>query len=251
MAFKFNKKKSTMLNSVVNNEFTNELIVNENNQIKDYTIWNRVLSTVDGMDRSMFSIANAQNDVNVNIVIPALNICSDIVDGYLNDSYYKSEIKQICDSRTDLDYNNFVKDIKTKQIRKSVISGVTDFVLPTLVNKLIEPKLDNSKVGKIIYNLNIPGLVGIVSGSAIDTAINKSELKRYLDKDDQLKTTATSYYLGKYKYANGQNSNFTTRNTNNTKNKIVGAVCGSIFNEAIGLIMDKCVKHDEEEIVKS
>ena len=35
MAFKFNKKKSTMLNSVVNNEFTNELIVNEDNQIKD------------------------------------------------------------------------------------------------------------------------------------------------------------------------------------------------------------------------
>ena len=246
MAFKFNKKKS---NSVVNNHFTNELIINEDNQIKDYTIWNRVISTIDGMDRSMFSIANAQN--NVNVVIPALNICSDIVDGYHNDSYYKSEIKQICNSRTDLDYNNFVKDIKTKQIRKSIISGVTDFVLPTLVNKLIEPKLNKNKVGKVIYYLNIPSLVGIVSGSAIDTAINKSELKQYLDKDDQLKISSTSYYLGEYKYANGQNSNFTTRNMNNTKNKIVGAVCGSIFSEAIGLIMDKCAKHDEEEIVKS
>ena len=249
MIFKSNKKKSNTSNSVVNNHFTNELVVNEDNQIKDYTIWNRVISTIDGMDRSMFSIANAQN--NVNVVIPALNICSDIVDGYHNDSYYKSEIKQICNSRTDLDYNNFVKDIKTKQIRKSVISGVTDFVLPTLVNKLIEPKLNKTKVGKVIYYLNIPSLVGIVSGSAIDTAINKSELKQYLDKDDQLKISSTSYYLGEYKYANGQNSNFTTRNMNNTKNKIVGAVCGSIFNEAIGLIMDKCVKHDEEEIVKS
>lgn len=249
MIFKSNKKKSNTPNSAVNNHFTNELIVNEDNQIKDYTIWNRVISTIDGMDRSMFSIANAQN--NVNVVIPALNISSDIVDSYYNDSYYKSEIKQICNSRTDLDYNNFVKDIKTKQIRKSVISGVTDFVLPTLVNKLIEPKLNKNKVGKIIYYLNIPSLLGIASGSVIDTAINKSELKRYLDKDDQLKTTATSYYLGKYKYANGQNSNFTTRNTNNTKNKIVGAVCGSIFSEAIGLIMDKCAKHDEEEIVKS
>ena len=249
MIFKSNKKKSNTLNSVVNNHFTNELVVNEDNQIKDYTIWNRVISTIDGMDRSMFSIANAQN--NVNLVIPALNICSDIVDSYHNDSYYKSEIKQICNSRTDLDYNNFVKDIKTKQIRKSVISGVTDFVLPTLVNKLIEPKLNKNKVGKVIYYLNIPSLVGIASGSAIDTAINKSELKRYLDKNDQLKISSTSYYLGEYKYANGQNSNFTTRNMNNTKNKIVGAVCGSIFNEAIGLIMDKCVKHDEEEIVKS
>ena len=249
MIFKSNKKKSNASNSVVNNHFTNELIVNEDNQIKDYTIWNRVISTIDGMDRSMFSIANAQN--NVNVVIPALNICSDIVDGYHNDSYYKSEIKQICNSRTDLDYNNFVKDIKTKQIRKSIISGVTDFVLPTLVNKLIEPKLNKNKVGKVIYYLNIPSLVGIVSGSAIDTAINKSELKQYLDKDDQLKISSTSYYLGEYKYANGQNSNFTTRNMNNTKNKIVGAVCGSIFSEAIGLIMDKCTKHDEEEIVKS
>ena len=249
MIFKSNKKKSNTLNSVVNNHFTNELVVNEDNQIKDYTIWNRVISTIDGMDRSMFSIANAQN--NVNLVIPALNICSDIVDSYHNDSYYKSEIKQICNSRTDLDYNNFVKDIKTKQIRKSVISGVTDFVLPTLVNKLIEPKLNKNKVGKVIYYLNIPSLVGIASGSAIDTAINKSELKQYLDKDDQLKISSTSYYLGEYKYANGQNSNFTTRNMNNTKNKIVGAVCGSIFSEAIGLIMDKCVKHDEEEIVKS
>ena len=249
MIFKSNKKKSNTLNSVVNNHFTNELVVNEDNQIKDYTIWNRVISTIDGMDRSMFSIANAQN--NVNLVIPALNICSDIVDSYHNDSYYKSEIKQICNSRTDLDYNNFVKDIKTKQIRKSIISGVTDFVLPTLVNKLIEPKLNKNKVGKVIYYLNIPSLVGIASGSAIDTAINKSELKRYLDKNDQLKISSTSYYLGEYKYANGQNSNFTTRNMNNTNNKIVGAVCGSIFSEAIGLIMDKCVKHDEEEIVKS
>lgn len=249
MIFKSNKKKSNTSNSVVNNYFTNELIINEDNQIKDYTIWNRVISTIDGMDRSMFSIANAQN--NVNVVIPALNICSDIVDGYHNDSYYKSEIKQICNSRTDLDYNNFVKDIKTKQIRKSIISGVTDFVLPTLVNKLIEPKLNKNKVGKVIYYLNIPSLVGIASGSAIDTAINKSELKQYLNKDDQLKISSTSYYLGEYKYANGQNSNFTTRNTNNTKNKIVGAVCGSIFNEAISLIMDKCAKHDEEEIVKS
>ena len=249
MIFKSNKKKSNTLNSVVNNHFTNELVVNEDNQIKDYTIWNRVISTIDGMDRSMFSIANAQN--NVNLVIPALNICSDIVDSYHNDSYYKSEIKQICNSRTDLDYNNFVKDIKTKQIRKSIISGVTDFVLPTLVNKLIEPKLNKNKVGKVIYYLNIPSLVGIASGSAIDTAINKSELKRYLDKNDQLKISSTSYYLGEYKYANGQNSNFTTRNMNNTNNKIVGAVCGSIFSEAIGLIMDKCAKHDEEEIVKS
>lgn len=249
MAFKFNKKKSNTSNSVVNNHFTNELIINEDNQIKDYTIWDRVISTVDGMDRSMFSIANVQN--NVNLVIPALNISSDIVDGYYNDSYYKSEIKQICNSRTDLDYNNFVKDIKTKQIRKSIISGVTDFVLPTLVNKLIEPKLNKNKVGKVIYYLNIPSLVGIASGSAIDTAINKSELKRYLDKNDQLKISSTSYYLGEYKYANGQNSNFTTRNMNNTNNKIVGAVCGSIFSEVIGLIMDKCAKHDEEEIVKS
>ena len=206
-------------------------------------MWDRVISTIDGMDRSMFSIANVQN--NVNVVIPALNISSDIVDGYYNDSYYKSEIKQICNSRTDLDYNNFVKDIKTKQIRKSIISGVTDFVLPTLVNKLIEPKLNKNKVGKVIYYLNIPSLVGIASGSAIDTAINKSELKRYLDKNDQLKISSTSYYLGEYKYANGQNSNFTTRNMNNTNNKIVGAVCGSIFSEAIGLIVDKCVKHDE------
>ena len=236
MIFKSNKKKSNTSNSVVNNHSTNELIVNEDNQIKDYTIWNRVISTIDGMDRSMFSIANAQN--NVNVVIPALNISSDIVDGYYNDSYYKSEIKQICNSRTDLDYNNFVKDIKTKQIRKSIISGVTDFVLPTLVNKLIEPKLNKNKVGKVIYYLNIPSLVGIASGSAIDTAINKSELKQYLDKGDQLKISSTSYYLGEYKYANGQNSNFTTRNTNNTKNKIVRAVCGSIFSEAIGLIVD-------------
>ena len=243
MAFKFNKKKSNTSNSVVNNHFTNELIINEDNQIKDYTMWDRVISTIDGMDRSMFSIANVQN--NVNVVIPALNISSDIVDGYYNDSYYKSEIKQICNSRTDLDYNNFVKDIKTKQIRKSIISGVTDFVLPTLVNKLIEPKLNKNKVGKVIYYLNIPSLVGIASGSAIDTAINKSELKRYLDKNDQLKISSTSYYLGEYKYANGQNSNFTTRNMNNTNNKIVGAVCGSIFSEAIGLIVDKCVKHDE------
>ena len=243
MIFKSNKKKSNTSNSVVNNHFTNELIINEDNQIKDYTMWDRVISTIDGMDRSMFSIANVQN--NVNVVIPALNISSDIVDGYYNDSYYKSEIKQICNSRTDLDYNNFVKDIKTKQIRKSIISGVTDFVLPTLVNKLIEPKLNKNKVGKVIYYLNIPSLVGIASGSAIDTAINKSELKRYLDKNDQLKISSTSYYLGEYKYANGQNSNFTTRNMNNTNNKIVGAVCGSIFSEAIGLIVDKCVKHDE------
>lgn len=251
MAFKFNKKKSTVLNSVVNNEFTNELIVTKDNEVKNYTGWDRIISTANGMSRSIYSVNYTPN----NILIPVLNVGSDILDNFYMDYYYKSEIKQICDSRTDLDYNNFVKDIKTKQIRKSIISGVTDFVLPTLVNKLIYPKLNNSKVGKIIYNLNIPGLVGIASGSAIDTAINKFELKQYLTNDDQLKTTATSYYLGKYKYINGKDSNFTTRNINNTKNKIIGAVYGSIFSKTtigyIGMIMDKYKDHDEEEIVES
>lgn len=250
MAFNFNKKKSTMLNSVVNNEFTNELIVTKDNEVKNYTGWDRIISAANGMSRSIYSVNYSHN----NILIPVLNVGSDIFDNFYMDYYYTSEVKQICDSITNLNYDKFVKEIKIKQFRKSIISGVTDFVLPTLINKLIGPKLNNSKVGKIIYNLNIPGLVGIASGSAIDTAINKFELKRYLIKDDQLKTTATSYYLGKYKYANGKDSNFTTRNINNTKNKIIGAVYGSIFSETIGcigMIMDKYKDHDEEEIVES
>ena len=69
MAFKFNKKKSTMLNSVVNNEFTNEFIVTKDNEVKNKVEKNAVSANNPDNTKSKTALPKAGMNTLKSVII--------------------------------------------------------------------------------------------------------------------------------------------------------------------------------------
>lgn len=146
-----------------------------------------------------------------------------------------------------------MNDLKCKQLRKTFISVFTESVIPEVINKSISSKCDKSTVGKIVYGLNLPSIIGTMSTSVIDTAINRCELKYNIKKDKIGKIESTKYYLGKYKYGDNTESNFYNNQKTCTKNKIMGSLISSAISESFTLtkiVMDKRKSKHEEPIQK-
>lgn len=252
MEFKFNKKRSkTQVKSVVENKFTNQLIRDENTKPMSSSSLNNFTNVLNGIDKSLNSFGTI---IPNNPMVPILLTSSEIVDDLFVDTPYRNEVEQICEHRENLNYEEFSSDLKCKQLRKTLISAITEFVIPSVINNSIASKCNKSTVGKIVYGLNLPSILGIMSTSAIDTAINKCELKYNIKKDKIGKIESTKYYLGKYKYDDNTESNFYNNQKSCTKNKIMGSLIGSAITESLTLtklVMDKRMSKHEESTQKN
>lgn len=251
MEFKFNKKRSkNQIKSVVENKFTNQLIRAEKIEPMISSSLNDFTNVLNGVNKSLNSFGSI---IPNNSFVPILLTSSEIFDDLIFDIHYRNEVKQICAHKEKLNYVEFMDDLKCKQLRKTLISTITEFAIPTVINKSIAPKCNKSTVGKIVYGLNLPSILGIMSTSAIDTAINKCELKYNIKKDKIGKIESTKYYLGKYKYDDNTESNFYNYQKSFTKNKIIGSLIGSAMTESLTLtkiVMDKRKSKYEEPIQK-
>lgn len=240
MEFKFNKKRSkTQVKPVVENKFTNELVRDENNKQMSVSSLNKFTNTMYGVDKSInaFSAPYYNNPIATMLITS-----SEIFDDLFSDTHYKSEVEQICERNEKLNYEEFMDDLKCKQLRKTLISVFTESIIPSVINKSITPKCGKSTVGKIVYGLNLPSIIGTMSTSVIDKVINKCELEYNIKKDETSKVESTKYYLGKYKYGDNTESNFYNNQKSCTKRKIIGSLIGSAISESltlIKLVMDK------------
>lgn len=254
MEFKFNKKRSkNQIKSVVENKFMNELVRDENNKQVNVSSLNEFTNFLGGVDKSLNTFGSPY--FNNKVVVPILLTSSEIVDDLILDRHYKSEVKQICEHREKLNYEEFSSDLKCKQLRKTLISLFTENVIPLVINESIASKCNKSTAGKIVYGLNLPSIIGTMSTSVIDTAINKCELKYNIKKDKIGKIESTKYYLGKYKYGDNTESNFYNNQKTCTKNKIMGSLIGSAISESLTLtklVMDKRKsKYDQQQPIQS
>lgn len=91
MEFKFNKKHSkNQVESVVENKFTNELVVDENNKQIDVSNLSKLTNILRGVDKSI----NTFNVPYYNTsVVPILITSSEIFDDLFIDEHYKNEVK--------------------------------------------------------------------------------------------------------------------------------------------------------------
>lgn len=239
----FNKKDENK--KVESKTFKND-IVREEDFDESYKA-DRFREILQGATNSVITSSNSSVSIGLMGIAKFMSTYSN-----LTDSNCHEEMKHICQSNNNLNYENFVKNIENKMMRKSIISFVSETVMSAVINGVVKNKCDTG-VKKVIYALNIPTLVGIVGGEAVDTVINKVEYKRILGQKetDQDKIEASKFYLGECKKTDGSSYTFTKLQNASFINNFVGSSISSILSASLTCatnIIEKRIAESGEKI---